>query len=62
MSYEKVGIDEYQRLLKVNAALLEALGDLLKSADASWEEHGLGHDWRDACETARAAIKQAKGA
>jgi hypothetical protein len=36
--------------------LREALGDLLLSADASWETNDMGHDWRDACKAARAML------
>ena len=36
--------------------LREALADMLKSADASWEERGEGHDWAEACEMARALL------
>lgn len=37
-------------------ALAEIVRKLLLSADASWEERSLGHDWKDACEEARAAL------
>lgn len=42
------------------AALTLLMTVLLQSADASWEESDAGHDWREACEQARAALKAAK--
>jgi hypothetical protein len=33
-----------------------ALRDLLLSADCTWESNNGGHDWREACEAARAAL------
>lgn len=33
-----------------------ALQGMLQSADASWEERGGGHDWAEACITARRAL------
>jgi hypothetical protein len=33
-----------------------ALRDLLLSADCTWESIGGGHDWREACDRARAAL------
>jgi hypothetical protein len=41
--------------------LLDALRGMLLSQDCSWENLNLGHDWREACEHARAAIRKAKG-
>jgi len=42
---------------RYNVSLLRySVIDLLMSADASWEERRLGHDWAEACEAARAAI------
>jgi hypothetical protein len=40
--------------------LVSALEGLLLSADASWEAANAGHDWRDACKQARAALSLAK--
>ena len=36
--------------------LREALRGMLISQDASWEQDNLGHDWKQACEVARAAL------
>ena len=36
--------------------LEEALRGILLSADASWEEGGLGHDWPEAMAAARLAL------
>lgn len=36
--------------------LREALQGMLLSQDASWEQNNLGHDWKDACQKARAAL------
>lgn len=37
--------------------LREAVSGLLRSADCSWYERNDGHDWRDAVDTARAALQ-----
>jgi hypothetical protein len=64
------GDDEYYSVVDANTKLIasapallaerdvlrQALIDLLASADASWEERRLGHDWAEACEAARAAL------
>jgi hypothetical protein len=44
-------------LLAERNALKQALIDLLASADSSWEERRLGHDWAEACEAARIVLK-----
>lgn len=44
------------RALRQLALLEVALIELLLSADASWEEQNLGHDWRRACDRARKAL------
>jgi hypothetical protein len=49
------------RLIAAVPDLLMALRGLLLSADASWETSGAGHDWHEACITARAAIAKAEG-
>lgn len=43
------------------ARLREALRGLLLSADASWEQSNAGHDWREACVTARSALSPSSG-
>jgi hypothetical protein len=38
------------------ARIEQALRNLLMSADCTWEQRRLGHDWAEACESARAAL------
>ena len=54
------GGEDLKRLLRASPKLLEVCEGLLLSADASWEDNDLGHDWKDACEIARAAIAEVK--
>ena len=51
---------EIQRLTALNRELRETVGNLLLSADAAWEEHNLGHDWREACEGARELLRRTR--
>lgn len=37
-------------------ALRDVARNLLMSADCSWEEHNEGHDWANACESARKVL------
>jgi hypothetical protein len=53
---------EVERLRSRLATVEGALRDLLLSADCTWEERRLGHDWADACEAARAALSPAPAA
>ncbi len=50
---------ELARLAQRVQELERALRDLLASADASWENSGSksGHDWADACKSARTALE-----
>lgn len=54
--------DENMAAMQRRAARIEKLEqtirDLLASADCTWEERRLGHDWADACEAARAALAE----
>lgn len=57
-------IDEERANVRLMAAapdLLAACERLLMSADASWRERGVGHDWDEACEVALAAMAKARG-
>jgi len=47
---------EVERLRSRLATVKRALRNLLLSADCTWEEQRLGHDWAEACEAARAAL------
>jgi hypothetical protein len=53
---------EVERLRSRLATVEGALRDLLLSADCTWEERRLGHDWAEACEAARAALSPATAA
>lgn len=41
------------RLEREREALAKSVRALLLSADSSWEDRGEGHDWSNACESAR---------
>lgn len=49
------------RLIAAAPDLLAALRGMLMSQDCEWERRNSGHDWREACETARSAIAKAEG-
>ena len=48
--------EERDRMRSEIARYRGALSHLLLSADAAWEDRGEGHDWREACEEARALL------
>jgi hypothetical protein len=52
-------LDVESELATLRAALAQreqVITDLLASADCTWEERGLGHDWAEAVAGARAAL------
>jgi hypothetical protein len=54
----QIVLDFLAQIERQRDSLRHALADLLNSADASWEERGLGHDWPEACEQARQILKE----
>lgn len=52
--------EENERLQKRVAELETAVRDLLISADATWEDHNIGHDWPEACKRARRLLPTIK--
>jgi hypothetical protein len=47
---------ENERLRRRVRELRDCISNLLLSADVSWEEQRLGHDWAETCEGARAEL------
>jgi len=48
------------RAVNAHARLVRTVRGLLMSADAMWEEKGMGHDWAAECRLARALLESIK--